>query len=87
MADIAGLLDHLQGIIPEDAVLVRLEECAYAALAQAKSHVSLIHFTHFVFLLHKRRNQPVAAFAVTGWFVSFDIQERPEYLLVTASAL
>ena len=42
-AEIAGFLDDLQGLGSEDPVLVGFEECAYAAPAQAKSHISLIH--------------------------------------------
>lgn len=51
MTDIAGLLDDFQRIIPEDPVVVGFEKCAHTALAQAKSHISLIHVC---FLLHKR---------------------------------
>ena len=42
-AEVAGLLDDLQRLGPEDPVVVGFEECAYAAPAQAKSHISLIH--------------------------------------------
>jgi hypothetical protein len=43
MANVAGLLDDLQGLIPENAIAIGCEECTNAALAQAKSHISLIH--------------------------------------------
>lgn len=42
-AEVAGLLDDLQRLGPKDPVVVGFEECAHAAPAQAKSHVSLIH--------------------------------------------
>ena len=43
MANVAGLFDDFQGIIPENAIAIGCEESTNAALAQAKSHISLIH--------------------------------------------
>ena len=47
-AEVTGLLDDLQRLGPEDPVLVGFEECAYAAPAQAKSHISLIHLCYLL---------------------------------------
>ena len=56
MADITGFLDNLQRFVPEDSIAIGCEECANAALAQAKSHISLIHIgSSFI----NAENQPV----------------------------
>ena len=75
MANITGFLDNFQRVGSEDPVTIGFEERTYTALAKAKSHVSLIHFvSSFI----NAENQPVAAIAVTGWFVSYGVGVFPQ---------